>query len=291
MILRLLAFGVALSASSMSAQRHLSIPVADAPSGKGAQIQADLYGGGNRAVVLAHGGRFNKDSWRKQAPILARAGFLVLAINYRGDTFNADGSPSALGSDDNNAIDVQAAAAYLKAIGAKSVAAIGASLGGDAVGDAEARSPAGILTGDLSWIGGWRRTGKAERAQAFHCCARRLKWIRPASPWDFKALRASSRAEAVDRTRRFGTRTVLVRNCGRPAVDSRNSEISQVKLKCQPPASDPAVAREDLMAFTAWAWAASPQSRHLRRLLLLDGDRACRLVRRKSSSHRPLRRR
>ena len=129
----------------MSAQRHLSIPVADAPSGKGAQIQADLYGGGNRAVVLAHGGRFNKDSWRKQAPILARAGFLVLAINYRGDTFNADGSPSALGSDDDNAIDVQAAAAYLKAIGAKSVAAIGASLGGDAVGDAEARSPAGIF--------------------------------------------------------------------------------------------------------------------------------------------------
>jgi len=109
------------------------------------QIQADLYGSGSRAVLLAHGGRFNKDSWRKQAPILARAGFLVLAINYRGDTFNADGSPSALGTDDDNAMDVQAAAAYLHGTGAKAISAIGASLGGDAVGNAEARSQAGIF--------------------------------------------------------------------------------------------------------------------------------------------------
>ena len=109
------------------------------------KIPADLYGSGNRAVLLAHGGRFNKDSWRKQAPIFARAGFLALAINYRGDTFNADGSPSALGSDDDNAIDVQAAAAYLHRTGAKSISAIGASLGGDAVGNAESRSAAGIF--------------------------------------------------------------------------------------------------------------------------------------------------
>jgi predicted alpha/beta hydrolase len=129
----------------MSAQRVVSIPVRDSSSGKIAQIQADLYGSGSRAVLLAHGGRFNKDSWRKQAPILARAGFLVLAINYRGDTFNPDGSPSALGSDDDNAIDVQAAARYLHGIGAKSISAIGASLGGDAVGEAEARSQAGIF--------------------------------------------------------------------------------------------------------------------------------------------------
>ncbi len=129
----------------MAAQRNVSIPVADTSSGKSAQIDADLYGSGNRALLLAHGGRFNKESWRKQAPIFAHAGFLVLAINYRGDTFNADGSPSALGSDEDNAADVQAAVAYLHGIGAKSVAAIGASLGGDAVGDAEARSPAGIF--------------------------------------------------------------------------------------------------------------------------------------------------
>jgi predicted alpha/beta hydrolase len=129
----------------MAAQRQVSIPVVDSSSGKNARIQADLYGSGSRAVLLAHGGRFNKDSWRKQAPILARAGFLVLAINYRGDTFNPDGSPSALGSDDDNAIDVEAAARYLHGIGAKSISAIGASLGGDAAGEAEARSQAGIF--------------------------------------------------------------------------------------------------------------------------------------------------
>jgi pimeloyl-ACP methyl ester carboxylesterase len=129
----------------MAAQRQVSIPVVDSSSGKIARIQADLYGSGSRAVLLAHGGRFNKDSWRKQAPILARAGFLVLAINYRGDTFSPDGSPSALGSDDDNAIDVEAAARYLHGIGAKSISAIGASLGGDAAGEAEARSQAGIF--------------------------------------------------------------------------------------------------------------------------------------------------
>jgi esterase/lipase len=76
----------------------------------------------------------------------------VLAINYRGDAFNPDGSPSALGTDDDNAIDVQAAFAYLQSIGAKSISAIGASLGGDAVGDAEARSQAGIF-GKMIFLG------------------------------------------------------------------------------------------------------------------------------------------
>lgn len=145
MRLHSIAFGVALLVSPMCAQRSVSIPVVDPHSGKTVQIQADLYGSGNRAVLLAHGGRFNKDSWRKQAPILARAGLLVLAINYRGDTFNADGTPSALGSDDDNATDVLAAVAYLRQIGAGSVSAIGASLGGDAVGDAEARSETGTF--------------------------------------------------------------------------------------------------------------------------------------------------
>jgi pimeloyl-ACP methyl ester carboxylesterase len=145
MKLHLLPCGIALLASPMFGQQHVSIPVVDTSSGKVTQIQGDLYGGSRRALLLAHGGRFNKDSWRKQAPILARAGFLVLAINFRGDTFNADGSPNALGSDDDNAIDVQAAVVYLHGIGATSVSAIGASLGGDAVGDAETRSPSGLF--------------------------------------------------------------------------------------------------------------------------------------------------
>jgi len=47
-------------------------------------IYADVYGEGDRGVVLAHGGRFNKESWEKQAQTLASAGFRVLALDFRG---------------------------------------------------------------------------------------------------------------------------------------------------------------------------------------------------------------
>jgi len=56
-----------------------------------------------------------------------------------------DGTPSALGSDEDNATDVMAAAAYLRTLGMKTVFAIGGSMGGDAVGEAEERSPTGIF--------------------------------------------------------------------------------------------------------------------------------------------------
>lgn len=141
----LLAFAAVLLASPLSAQRHVSIPVQDPASGKTAQIQADIYGGGHRALLLAHGGRFNKDSWQKQTPVFARAGFLVLALNFRGDGPNPDGSPGSYGSDADNATDVLAAVTHLRQIGATSVSAIGGSLGGDAVGSAEVQSPAGVF--------------------------------------------------------------------------------------------------------------------------------------------------
>jgi len=39
----------------------------------GGLIYAHLYGKGDQGVVLAHGGRFNKESWEKQARALAKA--------------------------------------------------------------------------------------------------------------------------------------------------------------------------------------------------------------------------
>jgi dienelactone hydrolase len=136
----------------LSAQRQVSIPVVDPSSGKTAQLQADLYGHGHCALLLLHGGRFNKDSWRDQAPVFARAGFLVLAINFRGDHPNPDGSPGSYGTDDENAADVVAAVAWLHQHGATSISAIGGSLGGDAVGNAEAQSPAGLF-GKMVFLG------------------------------------------------------------------------------------------------------------------------------------------
>lgn len=52
-----------------AAQDHVSFPTLD-----GWTIHADLYGTGDRGVVLAHGGRFEKGSWEKQARALVNAG-------------------------------------------------------------------------------------------------------------------------------------------------------------------------------------------------------------------------
>src|ERR1700687_3859748 len=62
-----------------AAQEHVSFPTQDE-----GLIYADVYGKGDRGVVLAHGGSFNKESWEKQARVLADAGFRALAIDFRG---------------------------------------------------------------------------------------------------------------------------------------------------------------------------------------------------------------
>jgi pimeloyl-ACP methyl ester carboxylesterase len=45
---------------------------------------ANLYGNSDLGVVLAHGGRFTKESWQPQAQCLVKAGFRVLAFDFRG---------------------------------------------------------------------------------------------------------------------------------------------------------------------------------------------------------------
>src|SRR5579872_1932090 len=45
-----------------TAQNTISFPTQD-----GGVVFADVYGTGNRAVVLAHGGPFDKESWKTQA--------------------------------------------------------------------------------------------------------------------------------------------------------------------------------------------------------------------------------
>lgn len=132
-------FACALLPAIALAQRPVTITVPD----KSAPVHGDLYGSSSRGLVLAHGGRFNKESWKDQATVFANAGFTVLAIDFRGDTVNKDGTPSAEGSDADNAADVLAAERYLHSLGIKSVSAIGGSLGGDAVGEADAQANKG----------------------------------------------------------------------------------------------------------------------------------------------------
>lgn len=101
----------------------------------GGRVYADVYGQGDRGLVLAHGGRFNKESWEKQARVFAMAGFRVLAIDFRG--YGQSQGPGQ--SDPLSAplyLDVLAAVRYLRENGAKTVSVLGGSMGGAAAGDA-----------------------------------------------------------------------------------------------------------------------------------------------------------
>ena len=100
------------------------------PTDDGGIVFADVYGTGDRGLVLAHGGRFTKESWRKQAPEFVKAGFRVLAIDFRGG--------------DDVHLDAIAAVKYLRARGAKSIAVVGGSFGGWAAAKAAVAMPGQI---------------------------------------------------------------------------------------------------------------------------------------------------
>jgi pimeloyl-ACP methyl ester carboxylesterase len=109
----------------------------------GGLIYADEYGQGERGVVLAHGGRFNRESWGKQALVLAEAGFRVLAIDFRGEGQSRGGTQGST-PDEGCRFDVLAAIHYLRRTGAKSVSVVGASMGGDYAAEAAETEPAQI---------------------------------------------------------------------------------------------------------------------------------------------------
>src|SRR6267143_366781 len=154
-----LAVIVALVLAAVSqAQKAVSFPTAD-----GGVVSADLYGAGERGVVLAHGGRFKKGSWEKQAQALAAAGFRVLAIDFRG--YGQSRGPGD--SDPMSAplhLDVLAAVRYLRKSGAKKVSVVGASMGGGAAGDASILSEPGEI--DRLVFLGAAPNGPAEKLKA-----------------------------------------------------------------------------------------------------------------------------
>lgn len=114
------------------------------PTRDGGVVYADLFGGdpetGPHAVVLAHGGRFNKESWSEQIPALVDAGLQVLALDFRGRG-KSRGGPDAPPGEDGAPFDVLAAMEYLASTGAERISLVGASFGGWAVGVAAAQAP------------------------------------------------------------------------------------------------------------------------------------------------------
>ena len=134
-------------AGAAEAQQLVSFPTQD-----GGVVYADIYGKGERGVVLAHGGRFKKESWTKQAEVLAKAGFQVLAIDFRGR--GQSRGPQSSSGEEGAEYDVLAAVRYLRKNGAKSVSVVGASFGGEAAADASIDAEPGEID-RLILLAGW----------------------------------------------------------------------------------------------------------------------------------------
>ena len=115
-------------------------------AGKDGNIAADVYGAGDRGVVLAHGGRFDRASWTRQARTLADAGFHVVAIDFRAAVEARAGRETpCLYEEQCLAKDVLAAMQYLRENGAKTISIVGASLGGGAAAQASVEAPNGAI--------------------------------------------------------------------------------------------------------------------------------------------------
>jgi pimeloyl-ACP methyl ester carboxylesterase len=143
------ALAITLSASSLaytSTQQTAAVSpeLVSFPAQDGWLIYANLYGKGDRGVVLAHGGRCTKETWEKQAQALVKAGFRVLAFDFRGFGQSKSGPPGQ-SSDSGQQFDVLAAVRYLRKAGAQTVAVVGASFGGDATTAALAEAAPGEI--------------------------------------------------------------------------------------------------------------------------------------------------
>jgi len=131
-----------LSCSSpRHAQRLVAVRTPD-----GGAIAADLYGAGDRGVVLvAHGGYSSRASWAAEARVLADRGFRVLVFETRAAiALRAGNETECLYDAACMAVDVLAAVRHLRREGTPSVAVIGGSAGGGAAAQASIDAPGEI---------------------------------------------------------------------------------------------------------------------------------------------------
>jgi pimeloyl-ACP methyl ester carboxylesterase len=141
------------------------------PTRDGGVVSGLLRGRGERGVVLAHGGRFRKESWEKQMPALADAGFRVLAIDFRGygrSRGPGDADPLSAPLEE----DVLAAVRFLKAKGATSVSVIGASMGADAAAAASIEAAPGEIDRLVLLAGGAYAPGEKVRGRKLYILCR-----------------------------------------------------------------------------------------------------------------------
>jgi esterase/lipase len=137
-LLLCLVTAIGLSCSSPDPQAFAQVSFETADGGK---VNANLYGNGDHAVVLAHGKIFNKESWHNLARHLASKGFQALAIDFRQPYGRS------MPGTEKDALheDVLAAIRYLKNRGAEKVSVIGASMGGEAAIEAAINAQVGDI--------------------------------------------------------------------------------------------------------------------------------------------------
>jgi alpha-beta hydrolase superfamily lysophospholipase len=127
--------GISFAANIKKHIREVTFKTAD-----GGHIFANLYGGGDHAVVLAHGAIFNKESWDSLAQELSAKGFCVLALDFRGYGKSVAGKKEKALYE-----DVLAAVRYLRGHSTKKVSVIGGSMGGGAVALAAVKAKQGEI--------------------------------------------------------------------------------------------------------------------------------------------------
>src|SRR5262245_53207183 len=113
---------VLVSPHFVHAQSTVSIKTDD-----GGVIKADVYGAGERGLILAHGGRFDRTSWLQQARVLSDAGFRVIAFDFRAAVEGRDGNETGCLYDPVClSKDVLAVMHYLHENGVKTISIVGA---------------------------------------------------------------------------------------------------------------------------------------------------------------------
>jgi len=133
---------MALWPATVAAQTPITFRTPDSAS-----IQADVYGNGDRAVlIIGHGGYSSRASWRDEALALAKAGYRTLVFDTRAATELAAGKETECLYDEScMAVDVLAAVRYMRAAGATSVAVMGGSAGAGAAAQAAVEAADGEI--------------------------------------------------------------------------------------------------------------------------------------------------
>jgi alpha-beta hydrolase superfamily lysophospholipase len=124
-IILILGFLAALNSPGAIAQSYELVKFNTEDSGK---IEASFFhAGSSKAVILAHGAIFNKESWYFLAEVFQRKGVSALVIDFRGYGNSTSGSTS------KKMYDILGAISYLNEQGFTNINLVGASMGAAAV--------------------------------------------------------------------------------------------------------------------------------------------------------------